>query len=258
MVFLFGSVLITVELPQLFGEKFHFNAQQLGYQFMGLVVGSVIGEQLGGSLSDYWMGRPKKDGSRHEPEHRLWLSYSGFLLTIVGLVVYLVQTDHAETWNITPVIGIAIAGVGTQLVTTVLITYAVDSHQEESASIGVFITFVRQIWGFIGPFWYVPIPNSLQALGLVRNRANYLSSQVPSHVHQRRRRKEQYRSNHAHPRRLRLPHNSSADFWPPMERRVQGYFTAGSRSSGAKRDSGDGCPGVEGVKKSTLHNMFLI
>lgn len=56
-------------------------------------------------------------------------------------------------WNISPVIGIAIAGVGNQIVTTVLITYAVDCHQEESASIGVFITFVRQVWGFIGPFW---------------------------------------------------------------------------------------------------------
>jgi hypothetical protein len=99
--------------------------------------------------------RARKLQKRPEPEYRLWLSYSGFILTIVGLVVFLVQTQHAHAfdWNITPVIGIAIAGVGNQLVTTVLITYAVDCHQEESASIGVFITFVRQIWGFIGPFW---------------------------------------------------------------------------------------------------------
>jgi hypothetical protein len=156
MTFLFGSVLITVELPQLFGEKFGFNAQELGLQFLGLIIGSVIGEQLGGFLSDYWMNRrARKLGKRPEPEYRLWLSYSGFILTIVGIVVFLVQTQNAQAldWNITPVIGIAIAGVGNQLVTTVLITYAVDCHQEESASIGVFITFVRQIWGFIGPFW---------------------------------------------------------------------------------------------------------
>lgn len=90
-----------------------------------------------------------------EPEYRLWLSYAGFVLTIVGVVVFLVRTQQAAEgrWNITPVIGIAIAGVGNQIVTTVLITYAVDCHQEESASIGVFITFVRQVWGFIGPFW---------------------------------------------------------------------------------------------------------
>jgi len=158
MTFLFGSVLITVELPQLFGQKFGFNAQQLGLQFLGIIIGSVIGEQLGGSLSDYWMNRKTKKIRGHaQPEYRLWLSYAGFVLTIVGVVVFLVRTQQAtqEKWNITPVIGIAIAGVGNQIVTTVLITYAVDCHQEESASIGVFITFVRQIWGFIGPFWQV-------------------------------------------------------------------------------------------------------
>lgn len=161
MTFLFGSVLITVELPQLFGMKFGFNAQQLGLQFLGIIIGSVIGEQLGGSLSDYWMNRrAKKTGVKPAPEYRLWLSYAGFILTIVGVVVFLVRTQQAPKhhWNITPVIGIAIAGVGNQIVTTVLITYAVDCHQEESASIGVFITFVRQIWGFIGPFWYVTFP----------------------------------------------------------------------------------------------------
>ena len=156
MTFLFGSVLITVELPQLFGEKFGFNPQQLGLQFLGIIIGSVIGEQLGGSLSDYWMNRrANRHGRQPAPEYRLWLSYAGFLMTIIGVVVFLVRTEQAPEhhWNITPVIGIAIAGAGNQIVTTVLVTYAVDCHQEESASIGVFITFVRQIWGFIGPFW---------------------------------------------------------------------------------------------------------
>jgi hypothetical protein len=60
---------------------------------------------------------------------------------------------ESSLWNITPVIWIAITGVGKQVVTTVLIPYAVDCHQRESACIGVFITFVRQVWGFFGPFW---------------------------------------------------------------------------------------------------------
>jgi hypothetical protein len=109
MTFLFGSVFITVNLPQLFGPKFGFNPQQLGYQFVSLIIGSVIGEQLGGSLSDYWMNRKtrKQDGKRPVPEYRLWLSYGGFILTIVGLVVFLVQTQDAAKghWNITPVVG---------------------------------------------------------------------------------------------------------------------------------------------------------
>ena len=36
---------------------------------------------------------------------------------------------------------------GNQIVTTVMTTYAVDCYREEAASVGVFISFVRQIWG---------------------------------------------------------------------------------------------------------------
>lgn len=165
MIFLFGSILITVEIPQLFQEKFDFNSQQLGLQFIGIIIGSIIGEQLGGVLSDRWMKmRAKKIHGSPEPEYRLWLSYIGFALTICGLVVFLVRTDQAGThWNITPIVGAAIAAGGNQIVTTVLITYAVDCRRDEAASIGVFVTFVRQIWGFIGPFWF---PSMFANVGL--------------------------------------------------------------------------------------------
>lgn len=158
MIFLFGSILVTVEIPELFQEKFNFTPEQLGLQFIGVIVGSLLGEQLGGSLSDYWMARRARQISKSpSPEFRLWLSYIGFLLTIVGVVVFLVRTEQAPHghWNITPIIGVAIAAFGNQVVTTVSITYAVDCHHHQAASVGVFITLVRQIWGFIGPFWYI-------------------------------------------------------------------------------------------------------
>lgn len=178
MIFLFGSILITVEIPQLFQEKFDFNSQQLGLQFIGIIIGSIIGEQLGGVLSDRWMKmRAKKIHGSPEPEYRLWLSYIGFALTICGLVVFLVRTDQAGThWNITPIVGAAIAAGGNQIVTTVLITYAVDCRRDEAASIGVFVTFVRQIWGFIGPFWYV----QLFTLDLVNAASQLTTSRFPS------------------------------------------------------------------------------
>jgi hypothetical protein len=156
MIFLFGSIIITVEVPQLFGAKFDFNTQELGLQFLGPVIGSIIGEQIGGWSSDWWMGyRKKKTGQSPEPEFRLWLSYLGEITTIVGVIVFLVQLQRAPAmqWNVTPVVGAAIAAAGNQIVTTVLVTYAVDCYREEAASVGVFITFVRQTWGFIGPFW---------------------------------------------------------------------------------------------------------
>lgn len=156
MVFLFASVLITVEIPQLYGPKFEFNPQQLGLQFIAIIIGTIIGEQLGGPLSDWWMNRRAKRGSRPPHEYRLWLSYPGYLITIAGLIVFLVRIQQAPKgkWNVTPDVGTAIAGAGNQIITTVLITYAVDCYREEAASVGVLITFIRQIWGFIGPFWF--------------------------------------------------------------------------------------------------------
>lgn len=157
MVFLFGSVICTVEIPQLLQVKFGLDTQELGLQFLGVIIGSVLGEQLGGPLSDSWMRLKtrRQQGQTPAPEFRLWLSYIGILLTIAGTVVFLVQTENspAGKWNVTPIVGVAISAFGNQVVTTVMITYAVDSNPGESATVGVFITFVRQMWGFIGPFW---------------------------------------------------------------------------------------------------------
>jgi MFS family permease len=163
MIFLFGSVLITIEIPQLFPELFHFNTEQVGLQFLGLIIGSILGEQIGGFASDKWMAwRGRRTHSTVPAEFRLWLSYPGFLLTICGIVVFMIQIGHLETYNVTPVVGAGIAAAGNQIVTTIMITYAVDCYREEAASVGVFITFVRQIWGFIGPFWF---PQAIVRLG---------------------------------------------------------------------------------------------
>jgi MFS family permease len=157
MVFLLDGVLTTLEIPQLFGEKFHFNAQQLGLQFGGVLVGAIFGEQLAGALSDRWMRRRTRvTGTRPAPEYRLWLGYPGLMLGIIGVVVFLIQVDAAPPlhWNITPIVGAAIGAAGTQICTTIFVTYAVDVAASQAASVGVVITVVRQTMGFIGPFWY--------------------------------------------------------------------------------------------------------
>lgn len=108
IVFAFASVLITVEIPQLFVPKFGFNPQEIGLQFLGIIIGTLIGEQLGGRLSDFWMIRRtrKLDGEHVDPEFRLWLSYFGFLLAMVGLIVFGVRTQQAPHghWNVTPIV----------------------------------------------------------------------------------------------------------------------------------------------------------
>ncbi|KAL1888584.1 hypothetical protein Sste5346_009453 [Sporothrix stenoceras] len=159
MIHLWGSILGSLMIPQIFPSLFHLNTQQIGLQQIGAIVGTLLGEQIGGYMSDAWMlrraRRTSSGGHFPEPEYRLWLSYIGHGLTICGVVVFLVQVENATPghWNVTPVVGAAISSAGNQVVTTVMITYAVDCYRPESASIGVFINFVRQTWCFTGPFW---------------------------------------------------------------------------------------------------------
>ncbi len=185
MIFLWANIVFSVETGQLFPELFGFNSQQVGLQNISIIVGSVIGEQIGGFTSDWWMWRRHGKGGNGsnsgtgsdsdaqsegkttpapQPEFRLWLGYPGQMLAICGVVVYLVQIDRAgNTWNITPDVGMAIAAGGNQIVTTVMTTYAIDCFPSDAAAIGVFINFVRQTWGFLGPFWFSEM---IQEVGL--------------------------------------------------------------------------------------------
>ncbi|KAE8317395.1 major facilitator superfamily domain-containing protein [Aspergillus transmontanensis] len=166
MVFLLASIFPSLEIPQLYPELFGLDTEQIGLQYIAMIVGSIIGDQIGGVISDRWMlYRAKRTNRPVAPEHRLWLSYPGLTMAIVGIIVFLVQLNNASShWTITPLLGVAIAAVGNQIITTVNITYAVDCYRSEAASVGVFITFVRQIWGFLGPFWF---PEMLASVGFL-------------------------------------------------------------------------------------------
>jgi MFS family permease len=154
MIFLWSNIMPTIEIPQIFPMRYGMNTQQVGLQFLSFILGSIIGEQVGGRMSDMWMRRRQtQTNTSTPPEHRLWLSYIGQVFAIVGTIVFLIQINASPTWNITPLVGTTIGAIGNQIVTTVYITYAVDCYREDSGSVGVFITFVRQMWGFIGPFW---------------------------------------------------------------------------------------------------------
>lgn len=166
MVFLWGSVATTFEIPQIYPRQFHFTERQVGLQFIAVLVGTVLGEQLGGFLSDKWMvyGR-NLHGKKHNDEFRLWLAYPGQILTIVGTVMFFVLLGGAKAWTVTPVVGAGISAAGNQIVTTTMITYAVDCYPQDSAAVGVIIVLIRQTWGFIGPFWLVLV--SRQFLQLI-------------------------------------------------------------------------------------------
>ena len=72
------QVIIKIPIPRLFTEYYHLNTQQIGLQYISLIIGSVIGEQMGGLSSDRWMWYgERRSGMHRRPEFRLWLSHVG-------------------------------------------------------------------------------------------------------------------------------------------------------------------------------------
>jgi predicted MFS family arabinose efflux permease len=149
ITFCYANIVFVVEMPLTFGEKFHLDAQQTGLQFIPIIIGCVIGEQIGGPLSDYFMKVYRKRKGRACPADRLWLTYIGFFTIIAGQLVWGFQLERAKTWNVTPCVGIAIASFGNQIQSTILTAYAIDTSPCHSASIGVLFNVIRLLYGFV-------------------------------------------------------------------------------------------------------------
>ncbi|KAJ5169767.1 uncharacterized protein N7500_002550 [Penicillium coprophilum] len=162
ITFCYANIVFVVEMPLTFGEKFHLNAQQTGLQFIPIIIGCVIGEQIGGPMSDYFMKIYRKRKGRVCPADRLWLTYIGFLTIIAGQLVWGFQLEKAKNWNVTPCVGIAIASFGNQIQSTILTAYAIDTSPGDSASIGVLFNVIRLLYGFAGPFYF---PHMFDTLG---------------------------------------------------------------------------------------------
>lgn len=158
VVFLFGSMFLVVEIPLQLEHKFHLSPNQVSLQYLGMVIGSMLAEPIGGMLSDLGMNLRRTLGAEDvaPPEFRLWLSYFGYCLILTGVPLFLVPTENAVTgrWTIVPVVGTAIAAGGHQVALTTLATYALDCAVDDAVGVGVLVSFWRQVIAFIGPLWY--------------------------------------------------------------------------------------------------------
>lgn len=150
IIFCYANISIVVEMPITFGGKFNLDPQQVGLQFIAVIIGSVVGEHISGPASDYFIQTLKNRHVNTYPADRLWLFYLGITTVFAGLLSwgFLLQ-DASTTWNVTPLVGAAIAGFGNQIQTTTLLAFAVDSHSEQSAAISMFTNLCRLVYGFV-------------------------------------------------------------------------------------------------------------
>ncbi|KAJ5509905.1 Major facilitator superfamily domain general substrate transporter [Penicillium expansum] len=138
ITFCYSNIALIVEMPIAFGERFHFDAQQIGLQFIAIVIGCVLGEQVSGPMCDWFLARVRKSRGRSCPADRLWLSYIAFVTIFAGLLTWGFQLQHATIWNVTPCVGAAIASFGNQMQTTILTTFAVESRRDRASQLGPF------------------------------------------------------------------------------------------------------------------------
>ena len=154
IVFAYANIAIIIMMPVAYGEKFGEGPQGIGLQFISMIIGLLIGEQIGGRGSDLWMKRRSLGRGTRVVADRLWLSYLGFLCVIVGLLVWGVSIQQARPlhWTVVPDVGAAIASAGNQIITTVLVTYAIDVDPSRAAGTGLLLNLIRQTWGFVSSF----------------------------------------------------------------------------------------------------------
>lgn len=149
ITFCYANIAIIVEMPIAFGQRFHFNAQQIGLQFIAVIIGCVLGEQVSGPMSDWFLKWMRRTKGQSCPADRLWLSYIAFSTIFAGLLTWGFQLQHATEWNVTPCVGAAIASFGNQMQTTILTTFAVESKKERAAQVGILVNVCRQVYGFV-------------------------------------------------------------------------------------------------------------
>ncbi|CAK9441485.1 uncharacterized protein LODBEIA_P53530 [Lodderomyces beijingensis] len=149
--FMHANIATNVEIPEVMYVKFGMGPQALGLQFLGLLVGTIIGE-VGGYASDKFQGWGQKNNKGNS--FRLWVTYPGFACAVCGIIVFGYQIDAITTYNITPLIGLAICAFGLQVMTSPLIAYCIDINPIMASDIISFISFCRQTLAFLGTFWF--------------------------------------------------------------------------------------------------------
>ncbi|GAA6040073.1 hypothetical protein JCM8097_004768 [Rhodosporidiobolus ruineniae] len=161
LLFSYTNVLMTVEIPALLSRKAGLNAQQTGLNFLGAIIGACLGEIIAGRVSDlYMMWRTRKAGGERDSVWRLPFALPGYLLGAVGVIIFGVQLQNMQEghWNVTPIVGVAIAVFSLQLVTTTTYAFAVESQPPHLAGrVPPFISFLRQLQAFVAPF-YLSLP----------------------------------------------------------------------------------------------------
>ncbi|KAK8250204.1 major facilitator superfamily domain-containing protein [Phyllosticta capitalensis] len=150
----YGSIIFVLSGPALFSSLYGFQPHQIGLLVgLSLTLGNLAGELFAGRFCD-WVSevRALRRGGRRRAEDRLVAMLPGAVLTPVGLVVEGVCVQRRTHW-VGPAVGIALASVGFQVVTTVVFTYTAECYKPQTPHTATILNFLRDTFGFCVAFY---------------------------------------------------------------------------------------------------------
>jgi MFS family permease len=159
----FSSNLPATTVAAIFSERFGWDTLQIGLGYGGaLSIGGILGEFLAGMVIDHIVIREQKRLGRADPppEVRLKALWPGAIICPIGLLIYGFTIQYNSPW-IAPLVGMATAVFGQQILATTCYTYAIDCYRPQSGEIALLINFFRQEIGMTFAFYVVRLCNRI-------------------------------------------------------------------------------------------------
>lgn len=151
----FASILPAVTVASIFSETFHWNTLKIGLAYGGaLSIGGILGEIAGCVVLDAIVNRARRNGANPPPEVRLKAIWTGAVLVPTGLINYGFTLQYHVFWFV-PLLGMAIACFGLQVIATTCYTYSIDSYRAQGSEISQLFNLIRQTFGMTYAFYVV-------------------------------------------------------------------------------------------------------
>ncbi|KAJ4129036.1 hypothetical protein NW768_007565 [Fusarium equiseti] len=141
------GVVMTTQASFFAIPPYNFTAAQMGLMYIPLMIGSLVGVFLGGSLTDWLLIRlARRNDGIHEPENRLWMFLLVPFLEAAGCLLYGIGGSSGAHW-IVPCIGLLLIGIYMNLGLPIALGYALDSYPELEEEIVQLSNFIRNFVG---------------------------------------------------------------------------------------------------------------